>query len=236
MALPSKTRRIPASSRSRVRRRRPRRPTAALSHITIADNTLRANGLNPTTPGWGIHLMSASDSTVADNRASGNGGGIYLTDEVGPNHNNRVLDNRVTNNNLQCGIILAGHVATLNVPSMTPNGTGGVYRNLVAHNVVIANGTTSQGGGATLPQPSPSTFDRLETDAAAARQAGDVPRASDLYSQALRLDLLARRLVVSRPAPLQRRRLRPGQRRLHPLPQSDARCRTRNGAARALRI
>ncbi|MGB9032600.1 MAG: tetratricopeptide repeat protein [Acidobacteriaceae bacterium] len=38
------------------------------------------------------------------------------------------------------------------------------------------------------PQPSPSTFDRLKTDAAAARQAGDVPRASDLYSQALRLD------------------------------------------------
>ncbi len=125
-------------------------PTAALSHITIADNTLRGNGLNPTTPGWAIHLLSASDSTVAGNRASGNGGGIYLTDEVGPNHNNRVIGNRVTNNSLQCGIILAGHVATLNVPSLTPNGTGGVYKNLVAHNVVIANGTTSQGGGILL--------------------------------------------------------------------------------------
>ena len=35
------------------------------------------------------------------------------------------------------------------------------------------------------PQPSAATFDQLKADADAARQAGDVPRASDLYGQAL---------------------------------------------------
>jgi len=38
------------------------------------------------------------------------------------------------------------------------------------------------------PQPSPSTFEQLRTDADAARRAGDVARASDLYGQALRLN------------------------------------------------
>ena len=38
------------------------------------------------------------------------------------------------------------------------------------------------------PQPSPATFDQLKTDADAARQAGDITRASDLYMQALRLN------------------------------------------------
>jgi parallel beta-helix repeat protein len=145
-------------------------PTAALSHITITDNTLHGNGLTPSSPGWGIHLMSASRSTVAGNRVSGNGGGIYLTDEVGPNHDNRVLRNRVSNNALQCGIILAGHVPTLDVPSMTPNGTGGVYKNLVAHNVVIANGTTSQGGGILLGGGAPyaGVFNNVIADNVAA--------------------------------------------------------------------
>ena len=63
-------------------------PTPAVTDITIADNRLTNNGATATSTlpgGWGIHLMSATDSTVADNRVSNNGGGIYLTDEFGPN-------------------------------------------------------------------------------------------------------------------------------------------------------
>lgn len=39
-----------------------------------------------------------------------------------------------------------------------------------------------------LPQPSQSTFDQLKAEADAARQAGDLPRASGLYAQALQIN------------------------------------------------
>ena len=39
-----------------------------------------------------------------------------------------------------------------------------------------------------LPQPSQSAFDQLKADADAARQAGDLPRASGLYAQALQIN------------------------------------------------
>jgi parallel beta-helix repeat protein len=122
-------------------------PTPPVSDVTIADNTLIDNGVNPSSPGWGIHLISATQSTVVDNRVHDNGGGIYLTDEVGPNHDNTVSGNKVRDNLLQCGIILAGHVPALNTVTLLPNGAGGVFDNLVTHNVVLRNGTTSQGGG-----------------------------------------------------------------------------------------
>jgi parallel beta-helix repeat protein len=124
--------------------------TPPVTNITIEDNRLHDNGLNPTAPGWAIHMMSTTNSKVAGNRAYNNGGGIYLTDEFGPNHGNRIVDNRVTHNLLQCGIILAGHVAAWNPVTMLPTAAGGVYDNLVAHNVAIGNGTTSQGGGILL--------------------------------------------------------------------------------------
>lgn len=118
------------------------------SDVTIVDNTLHDNGTkNPTSPGWGIHLMSTTNSSVADNRVYNNGGGVYLTDEFGPNDHNRVIDNHVDNNALQCGIILAGHVAAVDPITLLPTGAGGVFDNLVARNVVKGNGTLSQGGG-----------------------------------------------------------------------------------------
>lgn len=124
--------------------------TPPVTNITIKDNRLHDNGLNPTAPGWAIHLMSTTNSKVADNRAYNNGGGIYLTDEFGPNHDNRIVGNRVTNNVLQCGIILAGHVAAWDPVTSLPTAAGGVYHNLVADNVANGNGTTSQGGGILL--------------------------------------------------------------------------------------
>ncbi len=125
-------------------------PTPAVTDITIRDNRLTNNGATATSTfpgGWGIHLMSATGSTVANNWVSNNGGGIYLTDEFGPNAHNKVLGNHVKDNVLQCGIILAGHSAAVDPITLKPTGAAGVFDNLVKHNVVIGNGTSSQGGG-----------------------------------------------------------------------------------------
>jgi len=127
--------------------------TPPVTHVTIADNVLRDNGTSVATPGWGIHLISATDSTVSNNRVTGNGGGVYLTDEFGPNDHNRVTGNRIWANTLQCGITLAGHVAAWNSSTLLPTGAGGVFDNLVANNVSNGNGTyvgsnTSDGDGA----------------------------------------------------------------------------------------
>ncbi len=118
-------------------------PSPVATDITIADNVLFDNGTSPTAPGWGIHLESASHSTVLNNRAYDNGGGIYLTDELGPNDHNRVIGNRVWDNTLQCGITLAGHVAAVDPTTLLPPATptGGVFDNLVADNVANGNGT-----------------------------------------------------------------------------------------------
>jgi parallel beta-helix repeat protein len=127
--------------------------TPPVTDITIADNTLHNNGTNPALAaqpgGWGIHLESVTDSTVVGNRVYGNGGGVYLTDEVGPNDHNRVIGNRISGNVNNCGITLAGHVAAVDPVTLLPPAvpTAGVFDNLVADNVVNGNGTVGQGAG-----------------------------------------------------------------------------------------
>lgn len=128
----------------------------AATNVTITHNTVTGNGISPdikpdgtytTPPGWGIWLSATTHVTVSRNKVSKNAGGIYLTDENGPSTGNRILDNLVTNNAQQCGIILAGHVADTNPVTFAPLGTHGVFKNLVAGNTVKANGTYAQGGG-----------------------------------------------------------------------------------------
>jgi hypothetical protein len=70
-----------------------------------------------------------------------NGGGVYLTDELGPSSHNRVIGNRIWDNTLQCGITLAGHVTAVDPGTLLPTGAGGVFDNLVADNVSNGNGT-----------------------------------------------------------------------------------------------
>jgi parallel beta-helix repeat protein len=134
-----------------------------VSDVTIENNVVAMNdrgfgrGTGECSPasagggdcGEGIHLVSATNSTVVGNWVSNNAGGIYLTDEWGPNGHNDIARNAVLDNYSDCGITLASHVAATD-SSGFPDGSGGVFDNLVWDNVVQNNGTVGQGGGILL--------------------------------------------------------------------------------------
>ena len=85
--------------------------------------------------GEGIHLSSVSASIIAYNTVNSNAGGILVSDDTGPTHDNVIRNNDVENNVMDCGIT---------VPSHTPFG---VYHNTVSENTVINNGTSPLNGG-----------------------------------------------------------------------------------------
>jgi parallel beta-helix repeat protein len=85
--------------------------------------------------GEGIHLTNVSSSIVAENIVENNAGGILVSDDSGPSHDNSIRNNIVTNNVLDCGIT---------IPSHTPFG---VYNNTISHNKVTGNGTSPLNGG-----------------------------------------------------------------------------------------
>ena len=140
-----------------------------LSGITIEDDVVKDNDLgfnNPSSPyypctpnggsdcGEGIHLMSVAHSTVLDNQSVDNAGGILLTDEYGPNHDNLVRGNYVVGNTKDCGITLPGHNLALNPETGQPDPSfGGVYHNFVVDNVVIGNGVKGYGAGVGIFAP-----------------------------------------------------------------------------------
>jgi hypothetical protein len=140
-----------------------------LTGIDIENNIVRDNDLGfgkakspylPCTPngggdcGEGIHLLSVADSVVRGNRSIGNAGGILLTDEYGPNHNNVVRRNYVYANTKDCGITLPGHNLAFNPATGQLDPTfGGVYDNLVVHNVVKDNGVQGYGAGVGIFAP-----------------------------------------------------------------------------------
>ena len=85
--------------------------------------------------GEGIHLTNVSSSVVAYNMVANNAGGILVSDDTGPAHDNSIRNNIVTNNVYDCGITL---------PSHTP---AGVYNNTISGNEVSGNGTSPLNGG-----------------------------------------------------------------------------------------
>jgi nitrous oxidase accessory protein NosD len=150
-----------------------------LTHVTIEDNIVTDNdqGFNhPDSPyfsctpnggsdcGEGIHLMSVADSSVIDNQSVTNAGGILLTDEYGPNHNNLIEGNYVEGNTKDCGITLPGHNLALNPKNgkLDPS-FGGVYDNQVLDNVVIGNGVKGYGAGVGVfaPESYTASYDNL---------------------------------------------------------------------------
>jgi len=94
--------------------------------------------------GEGIHLSGVSGSTVSDNLVERNAGGILISDDTGPNHDNLITRNTVQDNPYDCGITLASHhFATGTVDPLV-----GVYHITVADNASLRNGLkTGEGAG-----------------------------------------------------------------------------------------
>jgi parallel beta-helix repeat protein len=102
--------------------------------------------------GESMWLLSVVTSTIQNNTVTGGlGGGMLISDELGPNHGNTVQGNNVSNNSsFGCGITLAGHnmaAAFSSGPNAgQPNPTaGGVYSNTIQNNISNGNGATGIG-------------------------------------------------------------------------------------------
>jgi parallel beta-helix repeat protein len=150
------------------------------SHATVAHSVLRNNDSNPNfVPGdpqrakcpgafpfdqddcgEALHLRGTSFSTVDSNTVEGNIGGILLTDETGPTHDNIITGNTVRNNKRDCGITLASHPAGFG-PDHKPLPGHGIYANRVEKNTVKGNG--SAGVGIFTPTPGTAAHDNIVT-------------------------------------------------------------------------
>jgi hypothetical protein len=92
--------------------------------------------------------MGVSWSEVSDNFVSGNEGGVLLTDEFGPTHDNVVERNVITANPFDCGITVPGHNPNALDASGNPQpDIAGVYQNTIQYNIVTDNGLQGEGAG-----------------------------------------------------------------------------------------
>lgn len=144
------------------------------SWVTIAGNVVRNNDLGmfsssptgecavvgeiPGDCGEGIHLMTVNHAQVVGNRITGNSGGILLTDEFGPTFRNVVAWNHVWRNQFDCGITIPGHSPNaLSSTGVLQPTMGGVYENLIVHNVVNFNGLKGEGAGILMAAAGPGS-------------------------------------------------------------------------------
>jgi parallel beta-helix repeat protein len=133
------------------------------SFITITDNIVSDNdkalipGANASCPplngtpfaqgeaedcGEGVFLSAVDHSVLSNNTVTRNAGGILLSDDSGPTHDNQVIGNSVVRNTqLDCGITL---------PSHNPI-SGGVFHNVIADNDSSYNGGPGVGIFAPIP-------------------------------------------------------------------------------------
>lgn len=149
--------------------------------VTLSNNTVENNnraldqntcpGLNDFESngsadcGQGIHLMGADHAVVTNNTVQGNAGGILLSDDTGPTHDNLLSFNSVIQNPLASGITLASNSVALMVQVVRPlvlskgvsdaaTGSGpassygsyGVYHNTLYGNRVRSNGLANKNG------------------------------------------------------------------------------------------
>lgn len=98
--------------------------------------------------GEAIHLTAVSHAIVASNIVERNSGGILISDDSGPTHDNLITGNIVSENAYDCGITLASH------KPVAPNG---VFRNTIAGNTSERNGLRGEGAGVGLFTPAPGT-------------------------------------------------------------------------------
>jgi hypothetical protein len=104
--------------------------------------------------GEGVQLSGVTNSTVTDNVVDHNSGGILVSDDTAPNHDNFITDNIVRDNPYDCSITLATH--DLNpTQGMAPKG---VYRITVKGNTVVRNGLANgEGAGVGIFAPTPGS-------------------------------------------------------------------------------
>lgn len=108
--------------------------------------------------GEGIHFLSVANSHISRNLVAHNSGGILLTDETGPNHNNVIEHNIITRNPFDCGITVPGHnPAALNSAGKRQPAVAGVYHNVIRHNVITKNGLKGEGAGVLFANAGPGT-------------------------------------------------------------------------------
>ncbi len=141
------------------------------SDVTIRDNTIEDNDKSPgllftmaptacpDQPGNGIyetdetgdcggalHLVGTTNSIVSGNLITGNADGVLISDETAESRDNLLIRNIITNNPLECGIVLASHPPSGKTsPPFAPH--HGVNHNTVAENVSSDNGVQIGGAG-----------------------------------------------------------------------------------------
>ena len=86
--------------------------------------------------GEGIHLTGVDHAVIANNVVQFNAGGILLSDDTGPTHDNVISGNLVSDNAYDCGITLASHSGM------------GVFHNTITGNQSLRNGLKQFGAGA----------------------------------------------------------------------------------------
>lgn len=93
--------------------------------------------------GEGIHLQGVNHSIVSNNIVQDNSGGILLSDDTGPTHDNLISLNTVSDNGYACGIVLASHPPA---PVSGVTAPFGVFHNTVYGNRSQRNGLLNGGG------------------------------------------------------------------------------------------
>jgi parallel beta-helix repeat protein len=97
--------------------------------------------------GEGIHLSGVDHSIVSNNIVEGNAGGILVSDDTGPNHDNLISANIVRDNPYDCGITIASH--HFNMGPTDPS--VGIYHITIVGNTSTRNGLASgEGAGVGL--------------------------------------------------------------------------------------
>ena len=143
-----------------------------ISHDSVVNNDL-GGGVPPKSPyfecaaegqapgdcGEGVHFAgNVARSTISGNFISDNSGGVLLSDDVGPTHDNVVENNVVTGNATDCGITVPGHNPNaLSAKGVPQPAVAGVYRNLIKDNVVTDNGVEGEGAGVLFANAGPGT-------------------------------------------------------------------------------
>ena len=148
-----------------------------ITHVTIHDNEVVKNdqggGVPPASPyfqcaangqipgdcGEGIHFIgNVAWSEISDNYVAGNSGGVLLSDDIGPTHDNEVEGNTVTKNLFDCGITVPSHNGqALDASGNRQPSLGGVFNNVIEDNQVTDNGTKGEGAGVLFADAGPGT-------------------------------------------------------------------------------